>query len=160
MNEDTAKLLYNSLHPDYAPKEGSVLRQLADSAKAPGIMIRNYKEMREAGRQMKKFGIVPDNIDNYYHKKAQYEVAQLGDIPARIGLALGVLKEIYDVPKNLLNGWSWGDVKDDWKKDLKNNENGSIMGNNNQIPAAENQDLSQDKSPALLLLERALKRKK
>lgn len=133
------------------------LQEVRNTAKVPGILKRNLDEMKEAGRLMRENDIPPDELDNYWHRKAQYEAAQLGTLPAQVALQLGRIKEIWDVPKNFLNGWAIKDIVSDMKKDLKNNKEGSNMGLRSSLPAKDNDELNQYRTPAMLQLLRVLK---
>lgn len=124
---------------------------------AINTLKRNYDEMLETGRLMRKNRIKPDSLDNYYHTKAHYEVAQKGTIPAIWGQLFGVGKEVFDVVKNRAQGKSVEQFMPDVIKDLQNNMDGASVGLYNQQPAEKNTFLESKKTPALRILEEMLK---
>ena len=96
------------------------------------------KEMENAGEKLVGLygrGAGAD-IDNYYHALLQCLLAQKGKESQMNGLAMGFLKEhLYDRYKksSSINGnMSREDFNADVKKDLKNNEFGSIIGEHNK----------------------------
>ncbi|MDR2412890.1 MAG: hypothetical protein LBD50_01615 [Rickettsiales bacterium] len=93
LSEISAVAGSDKILPDEFPQKGSVLREFADTAKVPGILKRNFNEMLDMAGKIKQTGNSPVALDEFYHRKAQYEAAQLGLLPAAFGQILGLGKK-------------------------------------------------------------------
>ena len=80
----------------------------------------NYKSTPEMQRR-------GQTIDNYYHCKANYEAAKRGNIGAVTAAGIGVGRELFDYPKNLLRNKSFAKANDDFKNDLNVNADARKM---------------------------------
>lgn len=82
-----------------------------------GIFLKNYNDVKEANTK---------EADKYFHAKANCESAQQGKIlPSEI-ISLG--REIFDTPKNLLQGYSLEESLNDSSADIEANNFGRQMG--------------------------------
>ena len=116
----------------------------------------NYFQLRRTGKEMREYGVKPDNLDDYYHTKAHYEAARYGPVGFATAQGVGLLKELFDVPKNALRRMLATEIKDDFIKDLTNNGIGGISGLLREQDAVKDRKTN---SMAVLDIVKALKNK-
>ena len=117
------------------------LQQIHDILKqaegALDIFLSNYNEMKALRESL---GYYIDGADEYYHTKANYQAAQLGEISAATALLLGYIREILDFFKEILfKGQSVKDAFEHGLKDLESNRRGRKLGKEN--PNKEPKDI-------------------
>ncbi|MBO5284324.1 MAG: hypothetical protein J6B00_00440 [Alphaproteobacteria bacterium] len=86
-------------------------------------------ELKKDLEQAKITGKSEHHADNYAHILTDAKIAQKGEKHARVALAIGVLKEGYDITKKVVfEGQNAQEVIADCKKDMKNNMIGLAWG--------------------------------
>lgn len=97
-------------------------QELLDTTKVPVVLLDNYWQMRNMNDMLISQGLSAKGTDDFYHKKAQKDIAERGVMPMLAGQALGYIKESWDLPKNLvLRKLSRHQAAQDFAKDLTDN---------------------------------------
>ena len=103
-------------------------QQIYNTAKVPSILVDNYMQLRQMNKMLGSYSLPKSGTDTYYHQKAQSEMAKLGTLPMLTGQMLGLVKEIFDIPKNLVCKKVPIDATiRDFVKDLTENVEGASM---------------------------------
>lgn len=90
------------------------------------IFAENYKELTQLKEDV---GHYVDLSAEYYHSKANCEATQLGNVGEKTANLLGILRELFDIPKELLfKGQSIEQALNNSLHDLKVNEEGRRYG--------------------------------
>ena len=104
------------------------INEIINVSKVPFILWDNYSQLRQMNKTLIQHGISAVGTDDYYHKKAQYEISKLGIVPMLGGQALGFVKEVADIPKNLfIKHIPIGATAIDFAKDLTVNVMGATL---------------------------------
>lgn len=125
--------MYNFFIPHVAQSIAAALavkkiEEISNISKVPFILWDNYTQLRRMNRTLIQHGISAVGTDDYYHKKAQYEISKLGVLPMLGGQALGFVKEVADIPKNLfIKHIPLGATAIDFAKDLTVNAAGATL---------------------------------
>ncbi len=93
------------------------------------IFSENYKDLLQLKEEV---GHYVDWSAEYYHSKANCEATQLGEVGEKMASILGVARELFDIPKELLfKGQSVEQALNNSLHDLKVNEEGRKYGKEN-----------------------------